>query len=485
MSFAAIFYRLGWLLVIMAVGMLSPAIFASVGGEDQAAFAFGAAVMAAAFCGIGLILSLRDHRAGGDMPVVLMFLTLAWAVVPFFGAVPLYVSGTFTAFTDAYFEALSALTTTGATLMTDLEAAPRSVLVWRSVMQWLGGLGSLVVASEVASIMFWKGVPLTNVPLARSRHETAMGRLGPALIVILPIYGYLTGVTFFGLWSSGIPVFDSLCLSLSAISTGGMMPRSDGLDSYQAPLAPFILMIAMAASAMNIMVHRNAARGRFKSYRQDHEVRHYAVVLVTAIALVLVTGTVTSLSGTGAMPDWAALVFFAVSFATTTGFVWQDQAIGQTVSPILMMALVAVGGSVLSTAGGFRVLRAALLIKHAVRELRRLAHPHGVARLTYGDIRIADNILEMIGALFLAVIISVSALTIAVAATGVSFEDAFIATAAAISNTGPLYHLVAGPTAWRDLPEAARAVLSLAMVLGRLEVLIILGVLNPFYWRRA
>ncbi len=479
MPIAPVLYRIGWLLVFIAVGMVSPLAFALVAGEEVEILAFTASGLVSAFCGVGLILAFQGYRGESGTWIATVFVSLAWVIVPFFAALPFLASDALVHPADAYFEAVSGLTTTGATLMTLTDETPRSLIVWRAVLQWMGGLGTLVVASVVLSAVLWRGVALANVPFPGSRQTTMMGRLGLTLSVLWPVYTYMTGVLFFLLWGSGVPVFDALCLSFSTVSTGGMMPTGATLEAYGMPMTPWLLGLAMGVAGVNVMLHWYAARGRFAPYREDYETRHYLLLLAAAIVLTVLSALIMGAPGIGAP------VFMAVSLISTTGFVWDGPAVLPYLPMPLVLVLVAIGGSAFSTAGGLKVARLVLMLKHSARELARLAHPHGVARVKYGGVTVEEGTLGRIAGAFLCFVLVLIALTAAVASFGVPFPVAASASVASLSNTGPaLFIATVGEVQFTDIPQSARHVLCLAMILGRLEILVLLSVLNPAYWQR-
>ncbi len=485
MSIAAVFYRVGWLLVFLAGGMIVPLLVALYGGERAMMSAFLIGGAAAAFCGVGLVTALRSHRTEEGITTALGFLTVGWLVVPVFAAVPFFVGAVLPDFNDAYFEAVSALTTTGATLLRDPGQAPDSVVAWRAMMQWLGGLGTLVMASVVMDFLFWRGVPLANVPVVGGRQQSSlMARLGATLWLILPIYGGLTGLVLAPVLATGVPPFDALCVTLATVSTGGMMPVAGGLEAYDAPFAPGILGLAMAISGLNVMLHWYGARGRFTAYWKDVEAGHYVLFLVTAMVVAMVVGTV-AWPGDTPSTDWAAAAFTAVSLVSTTGLLWQADSVAPALPTALVLALVGIGGSALSTAGGLKIVRLVLLTKHGRRELARLSHPNGVAQVVYGRMTMDEEVLSKVGAVFIAAIIVFAALSAVLAGFGMPLEHALAAAIAALSNAGPAFILATGvPEGFQAVPEGARWLLGIAMVVGRLEVLGFLAVVNPGYWMR-
>ncbi len=483
MAAASVAYRIGWLLVILAAMMLIPAFQGAIEYDGQAAFHFVASALLTLFVGGGLVLGLRGQADRSHNWLAISFFGLAWFVVPIFAALPLYAAGPFLTAFDAYFEALSAVTTTGATLVPDPATTSGAIIAWLAILQWLGGLAVLVVAGGVFSILLWSGVPLLTVPTPFTR-GSLLERLPSIMVLILPIYTVLTAGVFLGLLLCGVPAFDAVCFALSSVSTGGLMPASSGIGGFGSAWAGVVVTIAMAAGGASIMVHWYWMRRRVAECLHDTELRFYGgallLVSVFTISISLIKGL-----DTGLWREIGSAAFLAVSLVTTTGWTVDGMPSHHHLPFGLILGLPAIGGMALSTAGGIKLIRVILLFKEADRELYRLSHPNGVARVIFAGTKIDEAVLAKTGAVFLAFLVAVGALTLAVSAQGLSFETAIAASLSALSNTGPAFDLaVKGATRFADLPETARALLCVGMVLGRLEVLALLSLLNPAYWRQ-
>ncbi len=577
MATACIAHRLGWLLIILAAVMALPMLLCLMDETMDAAAAFFFGAFVTVFIGVALIIAFRQDETAEQNWVAVVSVGLAWIVIPAFAGLPLL--GLVPQFTllDAYFEALSALTTTGASLLpahafpdaaalanaalekaaeaasaaqgladagvaagSDGAARPetggepeagasgagapvgtqgqgladsvrqsvapggnaRALVVWLALLEWMGGAGALAVACGVFAPLLWSGIPLLTTPMPRHT-GTFMNRLLAMVTLILPVYTALTAIFFMALLMSGLPVVDAFCFALSGISTGGFSPvASGGIAGYDIPLAPVFLALSMAAGGASITVHWSWMNRRGAACLNDVELRFYLAGLLVAVGLAVALwlwfGPGESVGEDDGLPGMAPLggsrfdlgalgaqAFLGISLLTTTGWTVDGDVTGHGLPLSLILGLPAIGAMALSTAGGLKLLRVVLLFKHANRELERLAHPNGVARVKFAGTRIETPVLARTGAVFMAFIVAVGALTLAVAAHGLEFETAIAASLSVLSNTGPAFDLaVEGRIGFADLPEGARVLLCLGMVLGRVEVLALLSLLNPAYWRQ-
>ncbi len=487
MPVRAMLHRVGWLLAVLAAGMVSPAIFALMAGEEGLVFSFTLSAMATAFCGVGLVVSLRGISDEGDHWVAVTFIGIGWLVLPFFAALPLLVSGVLPRLWDAYFEAMSALTTTGATLISDPDKLPVAILVWRAVLEWLGGLGTIVMASTVFASLLWSGIPQLSVPMPWVRKTGMMARLGAVAAMLWPVYAGVTALGFVALLVTGVAPVEALCLALSSVSTGGMLSGSDAVSDYGGSGAALVVCLLMVAGGTTAMAHQMVFNGRWRDVLGDAEFRAYSALLVAAAGICVLFVLWMRPGDTSAGPGLIAeAAFLGISLVTTTGWALSgDDGGGLGLPMAFVLLLPAIGGMALSTAGGLKVARLVLLIKYADRELARLAHPSSLTRVRFGGYVIAESVLAKTGAVFLAVLLTLGAITLAVSAFGVPFEQAIAASLSVLSNCGPAFTMALdGAADYTDLPRGARTVLCAGMALGRLEVLALLSLFNPAYWQR-
>ena len=485
MAYAAVFSVLGWTLVSFAAAMVLPAFVGFGYGETQLGLTFLAAAGLTVFAGGALVISTRGPRALVSRREGFLLAVLVWAVLPLFGALPLYYGGAVPTAADAYFEALSGLTTTGATVLTDVESAARSILFWRALLQWYGGLGTIMLAIALLSLLGIGGMQLYRSAMPRGEQDSLPSRLKQAAAAIWWIYASLTLACAALLWLSGLPAFDAVCIAFSTLSTGGFSTRNASIAAFDNPVAELILVVFMLAAAVNFTLHWALAHGYGRAYREDPEIRLLLGIAVTAALAVALVFLVQA--GDDPLAAIGTALFSTVSFLTTTGFHGSGGApsLWPAFVPLLAFALMIIGGSTGSTAGGLKLMRLLILFKEAGRELARLSHPHGVIRIRYGQSAVSDEAMRALWSFFILYVFCLVAATLVLAALGLDLRTALAAAAAAFSNTGPALELVtAAGEGYGAFPAGAKWVLCFAMLAGRLELFAVLVLLRPTLWRR-
>ena len=484
MSFGTVLNTLGWILVFFAAAMVLPAVIGLGYREFAEAATFGAAALLALFVAGGLIMATRGavRRIGRREGFLLA--VAGWTGLPVFGALPLYFGGAVDDPADAYFEALSGLTTTGATILTAVDETARSLVFWRAEMQWIGGLATIILALALLSHIGFSGRILYRSAMPQGERDTLALRLAYSVRSIWWIYAFLTALCAVLLWLAGMPGFDAVGYAFSTVSSGGFSTRSGSVAAFDNVWIELVLVVFMVVAAVNFTLHWALFHGRPGAYRSDPEFRYFVVLAVAATVVLAV------LLFVGAGYDGAAALrhglFNAISVLTTTGFASvSDAGDWPPVGPFLLLVLLLVGGSTMSTAGGLKLMRLALLFKLGGRELARLAHPHGVVRLRYGGQLVAEPAMRVVWSFFALYMGSIAAVALIVTGQGIEFRQAVTVAAAALANAGPAYDLIAGGAGgYAVLPAGVKWTLAAAMVLGRLELFLLLTLISPAFWSR-
>ena len=487
MRYSTCFISLGWLLIISAIAALIPAACAFLFGEVEAGRGFLGGGLISAFAGGATLFSLRGATIRARRHELLLSLVMGWSIVPFFAAMPFVLSGATASFPEAYFEAVSGLTTTGATIFPNLDALPRSIILWRALLQWIGGFATLAAVIALYPMLNIGGMRLFNNHLPHGEGDSLFDRVRGVVLATWQVYVLLTLVCMILLWVTGTPFFDGICLALSTLSSGGFMPRDGSLSVYGNPFIEIVLIPFMAIAALNFTLHRAFLEGRRRVYLRDPEVKRFLILSLIATVL-LVLGLETGLGAGGA--NFAHLdslrigLFTAVSMVSTTGFISGDASTFPLTPVLLIMPLILIGGATGSTAGGIKLMRTWILTLHGDREFWLLAHPHGVVNKSYGGSPVSAEVTASIWAFFILFILSLCAITLALAAAGLDLQSATSAASASLSNTGPALALMSPdlPGYWA-ISELGRWVLCVSMILGRLEVLPFLVLLSSVFWR--
>ena len=266
MQFRAVFHFIGWMLAILAGFMALPTLYALSSGNTKLAIVFGLSATVTAFVGIALILALDRRRGLVAQREGILLLICGWLIIPFFAALPLAASAGFPTMMDAWFEAVSGFTTTGATLIVDFEGTARAIFLWRAILQWLGGFCVILAAAHVLSIWGPNSLPLRRPKLPAIHHGDysgdLFGRIGQSMPAIAVTYSIFTFISFVAYWVGGVPSWEALCLALSSVATGGFTTRAGSMSSFNAPIAETAMAIIMIISSLNLYIHWQGLKGR-------------------------------------------------------------------------------------------------------------------------------------------------------------------------------------------------------------------------------
>lgn len=435
----------------------------------------------------------------------LVSLLAAFLVLPFMLAVPMYEAVPRLTYLDAWFETVSSLTTTGATLFDSPRDLPRSVHLWRALLGWLGGLLIWVAAISILAPLNIGGfeVRATRGGSASDRSFAQIGRVtDPSERLVrygaklIPLYVALTVLLWLGLTAAGEVPFVAICHAMSVMATSGISPVGGMIFSPAGFLGECLVLVFLVFALSRGAFSRGLAGHELKPLHKDNEFR-LAVVLIGLLVLVLFLrhgivafeDSARNDVGTAARALWGAL-FTITSFMTTTGFESADWTAtrnwsGLGTPGLMLVGLSVIGGGVATTAGGVKLLRVYALWKHGQREVERLVHPSSVGGAGREARQIRRQGAQIAWIFFMVFTISIAAVMVLLALTGVQFETAMVLSVSALSTTGPLAEIAAEtPISYAGIPDLAKIVLALAMVLGRLEALAIIALLNPEFWRR-
>ncbi|MDA7687238.1 potassium transporter [Pseudomonadales bacterium] len=509
MHFSLIRALLGLLLMIFSVTMLIPIAFALYFGE-QTLFAFFASFVITAATGAALW--LPPHMSTGQLRARDGFLitSLFWLVLSAFGALPLLLAEQLAmSTTDAIFEAISGLTTTGATVITGLEHLPKSLLYYRQQLQWLGGIGIIVIAIAILPMLGIGGMQLYRAETPGPMKDNKLTpRITGTAKILFTIYVLMTVACGVCYWLAGMSPFDALTHSFSTIAIGGFSTYDASMAHFDSNAILWIGIVFMLLAGVNFGLHYFVFRDRNPLlYWRDPELKFfYATIFVSIICVVLMlfyarsnvlpvqagptaehAPSVLLIDGaSGTNADKFNVIshgaFQVVSLATTTGFASTDYTAWPAVVPVYMFYLAFMGACAGSTGGGMKAIRVLLIAKQGYRELLRLIHPNAVIPLKVGSRPVSERVVSAVWSFFAIYMMVFFILFLAVLATGIDFFTAFSAVGATINNLGPGLGEVAYNYA--SLPSATKWILCLSMLLGRLEVFTLLVLLTPAFWRK-
>ncbi len=486
MSFTSVFSILGWSLTIIGAAMVAPAAVGFSQGETDSGISFILSAALTVFAGGALVIASRGPRRHAARHESFLAVVLVATIVPIFAAAPLLSSGATGSFLDAYFEAVSGLTTTGATVLGGLDSVDRSILFWRALLQWLGGIGTVMLVIVHFAHLGVGGMQLYPSPLVHGEQDPLAERFRHCGISLVSIYAGLTLACMVALWLTGLSIFDASVFGLATLSTGGFAPHDGSVGALSNRAAEAVLMVFMILGAANLALHWLAVRGRGVTvYWRDPEFPVFLFVALVGAALLTVALIA---AGSAGVVDavWLGL-FHAASALSTTGFVTGQGTQWPIFVPVLLVLLMLIGGSTGSTSGGIKIMRGVLLARLARREFQRLAHPHGVVPINYrgAGATVDANALRGIWAVFVAFVFTFGAVTMALSLTGLDFREASFAAASALTNTAPMDGaMIDGAATFGELGQGAKGILALGMVLGRLEFLTVMVLFSPMFWRK-
>ena len=473
---------LGLLLMVFSLTMLPPIVWSFVYQENSwLPFVEGFALTLLS----GLAIWFPVRRSRRDLRLRDGFLVVAsfWTVLGVFGAAPLYMADSLSmSLTDAIFESMSGLTTTGATVLTNLDVLPKSILYYRQQLQWLGGMGIIVLAVAVLPMLGVGGMQLyraeTPGPVKDTKLTPRITGTAKALWLVYLSFTILCGASY---WLAGMNMFDAICHAFSTVAIGGFSTHDASIGYFNSPAIELIAIIFMLAAGVNFSLHFFAWRNmQISHYTSDHEFNAYIVyvlaVSVTVAGLLLWYGTY-------AAPTDSILngVFQAVSIATTTGFTTADYASWPGAIPVLLIFASFIGGSAGSTAGGIKVIRWLLIFKQGFRETVRLVHPSAEIPVKLGNHAVSIRIVDAVWGFFSVYIIVFGIMLLGMMATGLDQVTAFSGVAATLNNLGPGLGDVA--SGFSTVPDAAKWIAVIGMLLGRLEIFTLLVLFTPTFWR--
>ncbi|MDA8708381.1 hypothetical protein N9M10_03310 [Hellea sp.] len=479
MAITRIILWLGNTCVLCAVLLALTALSAFVMTDITQAAQFAAIAAATGVVGIILIATTYNTPARETNADALLFLLLFWMIVPVIAAIPYLVLGASESVISAYFEAVSAFTTTGASTL-NADDLPRSLLLWRALLQGFGGVCVATFAVVILAALNLSGTGVHRSLLFTLKKGELFERLIGIGRVIAGIYIFLAAVCFIAMDITGTPTFEALTLSLSAMSTGGLTPRSGPLAAYVGPVSATILGLFCLLAAMNIAIIWDVLRLRrlrnFVTLLKNYE--HRGLFVITTLLLLF------GILYVGAGHAFTVIIE-SVYFVSTAGFDYNVIGL-EMLPPVILIAVALIGGSALSTAGGVKIIRILLLFRHLGTDMSRLTHPSRVVPVSFKGQHIPDRAFLSIWMYFFGYTLFFAFGILMLGAAGLVFEDAVVVGAASLSNMGPLvpYVLPESGFVYADFTNLQMFVSALLMLIGRVEVLAVLILFTPSFWRR-
>lgn len=409
-----------------------------------------------------------------------LVVTLSWVTFSLFGSIPFMASGYIPGLTDAFFETMSGFTTTGATILTDIEALPKSLLIWRNMTQWLGGMGVIALAVAVLPFLGVGGVQLFRAEVPGPIKDKISPRISETAKILWAVYLLFTLAEILLLMLGGLSFSDSVCITFGTLATGGFTPTNASIAAYPSPYIHYVVIFFMFIAGVNFSLHYWALRGRFRFYLSNPEFRFFAGM--TALATGLIMAARLSRGEVLSEDFFRSTLFQTVSIITTTGFVTHDYEQWPFVTQIILLALMFFGGCSSSTGGGIKNVRILVAFKLMGTELKKLFHPHGIFPIRMGERTVPAGLVSNI-IVFVALYILIFFLGVmAMSGLGLDIDTSIGAVAATLGNVGPGIGAVGPAENYSHLPILGKWILSFLMMVGRLEIFTVLVIFTRPFW---
>ncbi len=431
----------------------------------------------------GLVMAACQSKKELSVREGFAVVTFGWAVFAVFGALPFLFSGAIASPVDAIFETMSGFTTTGSTILTEIETLPQSLLFWRALTHWLGGMGIIVLSLAILPMLGVGGMQLFKAEVPGPTADRLKPRIQDTAKMLWGVYVLLTGLETVLLMVGGMSFFDAVCHAFATLATGGFSTRNASVGAYDSGYIDGVITLFMILAGINFALHFHLLRGRFRDFFRSEELRVYLAVIVVATAIIMTFNWTEDLYA-GFVENLRFTLFQVASIMTTTGFGTADFELWPVVAQYLLVLLMFIGGCAGSTGGGIKVARILLLFKHAQVQLFRLIHPRAIRLVKLGNMPVDKEVMQSIlgfFALFIAVFVVGSLL---VAATGMDVVSSAAAVIACLANIGPGLGSVGPVDNFAHVPDFGKGVLIVCMLMGRLELFTVLVLFFPSFWKK-
>ncbi len=477
-----ILYILGSFLFFLGLAMLLPLAWSIYYGEGDL-MALGSSMAITTVCGGLVYLFFKpegditlNHKEG------FLIVATVWFFAGVFGALPYFIHGVSPTFTDAFFESVSGFTTTGATVITNIESIPHGILFWRSLTQWLGGMGIIVLSIAIFPLLGVGGMQLYKAELPSPVKDKLTPRVIETARTLWIVYFVISTVEFIMLLFGGMDVFNALCHTFSTMATGGFSTSDASIAHFRSAYIDGVITLFMLIAGINFTLHYALIMGNFKSFFKNSELRFYLGIALISVIIVTLNLRLNIFEDMGKCLRYAS--FQVISILTTTGFTTDNFGEWPALSKIILLLLMFVGGSAGSTGGSIKCLRILLILKHSYMELYRLVHPHAVTAVKLGKKIVYPETMASIWgffALYLAVTVVASIL---MTLLGLDMMTAFSSVVATIGNVGPGFGAVNAASTYSEIPHLGKWILSFCMLAGRLEIYTVIILLIPEFWKK-
>ena len=479
-NYKTVFFTLGILQIILGAFMSIPIITQFLYAEFDSSFVI-ASIITLIF-GILFLISNLDYEKKIDLHQAFLITSLSWITVAIFGSLPFFFSNLNLTFTDSFFESMSGITTTGSTIITNLENTPKSILIWRALLQWLGGIGIIVMAITLMPLMNVGGMLLFKVLNSDSSNEILPSSKEISIKLIL-IYISLTFICGLSYKIFGMSIFDSITHSMTTIATGGFSNYNESMGYFNSYKIEVVAILFIILGSIPFISYIKYISGNKKIFLKDSQITTFVKLIFISILILFIY--LLFKDGIFSFSNLRSITFNVVSILTGTGYVTKEFDQWGSFPLFYFLILMFIGGCAGSTACGIKIFRVQILFRFIINQLKKIIYPRGIFIIKYENNNVDDKFLASIISFIYLYIIIFFILTALLTLTGLDFITSISGAATSISNVGPGLGSLIGPNGnFSQLPEISKWILSLGMILGRLELFAILTLLLPSFWRK-
>ena len=475
-----VFFLIGILLIVLGLSMLAPYSMQVFYKENSHSFISSSFVTI--FIGILFILANLEKNLKLSLRQTFLFSTLAWVTVATFGSLPFILSNQSFSFSDAFFESMSGITTTGATIISDLDNSPRSILLWRAIMQWLGGIGIVVMAITILPLLKVGGMQLFKMEGPDST-EKILPRTIEVATIIISTYIILTLFCGFFYWMFGMTIFDSVCHSMTTIATGGFSTHNDSIGFFKNSNIEIIASIFIILGSIPFISYLKFSQGNRKIFFQDVQIKGLIYLLIISISIMFLY--LIFINYESNLFDKIRISSFnVISILSGTGYVTDDFGLWGKFSLIFFLFLMFIGGCAGSTACGIKIFRLQMLLIFLRNQIKKLIYPNSIIITKYNNHKISDDFIRSVIIFIFSFLFIFLIIAMLLSISGLDFVTSISGAASSISNVGPGLGEIIGPDGnYKSLPDLSKWILATGMLLGRLELFAVLVLFFPSFWR--
>ena len=474
-----VFFIIGILLVVLGIFMLVPYGIQLIYNENSSSF-FSSSIITI-FIGVLTILANLTKEKQLNLRQAFLFSSLAWISIALFGSIPFILSSLKLSFSEAFFESMSGITTTGSTVILDLDSSPKSILLWRAIMQWLGGIGIIVMATTVLPLLKVGGMQLFR--LDASGTEKILPKTVEISLLIITIYTTLTFGCALVYWIQGMNIFDSIAHSFTTLATGGFSTHNESIGYFKNPGIEFAATIFIILGSIPFIAYLKFIKGNRKIFFQDVQVKGFFYLLIASILIMFLYLFVNN-NEYSFLDNLRISSFNVISILSGTGYVTDDFGLWGEFPLIFFLFLMFIGGCAGSTTCGIKIFRLQILFLFLKNQIKKLIYPNSIFILNYNKQKIEDGFVNSVIVFIFSYLFIFLTIAILLSITGLDFLSAISGAATSISNVGPGLGEMIGPNGnFSQVSDVSKWILSFGMLLGRLEIFAVLVLFLPSFWR--